>query len=233
MAERGPIPQCFIMKALLTAMLVSSQKTACISEPAETSPGPPDTRDKHTCPATLIISFPSEITTKRIQKAFQKHWAIFLLVFYFSFFEMSKAEISGMAALSNWDFKWFWLRKTGLPELICSSERGTKKAWRTVVLEFCLIRNLHGKTSGSPSPLVSHWNLAFPLSMNVGKKPCYYWQFLWHCQQKKSTPYHISVQILCLSLLHQNYITQCTTLSSYVTSNKSTQISNYKFWKLI
>lgn len=84
-AERGPIPQCFITKALLTAMLVSSQKTACISEPAETSPGPPDTRGKYTCPATLIISFPSEITTKRIQKAFQKHWAIFLLVFYFSF----------------------------------------------------------------------------------------------------------------------------------------------------
>lgn len=160
----------------------------------EPSLGPLDTGDKHTCPVTLITWFPREITSKSIQIAFQKHWAVsshVLLIFEI----MSKAEISGMTALGNWDFKWFWPRRTDLPVLIwrCDS-RATGRSYpspppkynatveaKTVGqgflswhlwTEFFVALNLDGKTFLSLFSLTSNWNLACPLGMSIGHNPC-------------------------------------------------------------
>jgi hypothetical protein len=99
-------------------------------------PGDRQTHEiKHTCPVTLIIFFPGK-SQPRVFEKLSKSTGLFLAAVLFLIFEMSKTEISGMAASGNWDFKWFWLRKTSLPELICSWERGMKGAWRTVVLTY-------------------------------------------------------------------------------------------------
>lgn len=55
---------------------------------------------KYTCPVTLIIYFPGK-SQRRVFEKLSKSTGLFLAGVLFLIFEMSKAEISGMAASGN------------------------------------------------------------------------------------------------------------------------------------